>query len=35
MSATVTELRAEYEHASFVPVARPRLSWKVETDERD
>ena len=35
MSATVTELRAEYEHASFVPVARPRLSWKVETDGRD
>jgi alpha-L-rhamnosidase len=29
----VAGLRAEYEHASFVPVTRPRLSWQVQTDE--
>ena len=26
------DLRLEYEHADHVPVSRPRLSWKTETD---
>lgn len=33
--ARVTGVRLEYEHGEFVPVSRPRISWRTETEERD